>query len=207
MPLLPAIQSHVRSHVLPDASTIPEERQTTLARLAAFVSERIQRGQPAALTFICTHNSRRSQLAQVWATAAAEWFELEGVRTFSGGTETTAFDPRAVAALQRVGFQIETSGTNNPRHRVRMGPRTTTLSCSSKHYRDRTNPSDGFAAIMVCAAADASCPTITGAALRVGLPYDDPKESDDTPQETACYDERSRQIATEMVYLMSLVRA
>jgi arsenate reductase len=38
------------------------------------------------------------------------------------------------------------------------------------------------------------------------LPYDDPKISDGTPLESTTYDQRSEQIATEMLYLMSEVK-
>lgn len=206
-PLFAALEAHVRERVLPAVAQVPDERRAQLARLAAFVAERRQQGQSAALTFICTHNSRRSQMGQVWAATAAAWLGVEGVRTFSGGTETTAFNPRAVAALQRAGFEIDDPGGDNPHRRVRMGAQAPELSCFSKRFGDDANPHEDFAAVMTCAAADASCPTVPGAALRLGLPYDDPKVADDTAQETARYDERSQQIAAEMFYAMSLVQA
>ena len=45
----------------------------------------------------------------------------------------------------------------------------------SKHYGDPANPQQGFAALMVCGEADAACPFVKGAALRVSMPYLDPK--------------------------------
>jgi hypothetical protein len=59
---------------------------------------------------------------------------------------------------------------------------------------------------MTCSEADKNCPVVRGAAVRVALPYEDPKVADGTPAEAARYDERSRQIATEMFYLFSEVR-
>ena len=60
---------------------------------------------------------------------------------------------------------------------------------------------------MTCSRADESCPVVMVADLRVGIPYDDPKAADGTPEESARYDERCKQIATEMFYLFSLVEA
>lgn len=203
----PALHAHVREHVLPAMAEIPAERRAVLAQLAAFVSERRAEGQPAELTFICTHNSRRSQLGQVWAATAAAWLGVDGVRTFSGGTEVTAFNSRAVEALRRAGFEVGGAEGDNPRYAVSMGPAGAPTEGWSKRYDDETNPQQGFAAIMTCSSADASCPTVKGAALRLSLAYDDPKQADGTPQEAARYDERSRQIAAEMFYLFGLVQA
>ena len=75
----------------------------------------------------------------------------------------------------------------------------------SKVYDAPVNPSEGFVAVMTCTQADEDCPYIPGAALRVALPYDDPKASDGSTAEAATYDERCRQIATEMFYLFRSV--
>ncbi len=204
--LHPALEDTVFTRVLPAMEAIPLERRSELLRLSTFVRNRIDAGEPARLTFICTHNSRRSHMAQVWAATAAAWYGIEGVETYSGGTEATAFNPRAVAALERAGFEIANPGGDNPRYRVRFGPDAPPLTCFSKVTSESPNPREGFAAIMTCSAADEACPIVDGAALRVSIPYIDPKEADDTPEETARYDARSLQIAAEMFYLMSRVR-
>lgn len=43
--------------------------------------------------------------------------------------------------------------------------------------------------------------------LRLPIPYVDPKAADGTTEEAAVYDERTKQIATEMFYLMSQVES
>lgn len=205
--LYEALERTIRDRVLPGVAEVPAERRIELTRLAAFLRERLDAGQPAAVTFICTHNSRRSHLAQIWAATAAAYHGLDGVRTFSGGTEATAFDPRAVEAIGRAGFVVENPGGDNPRYQVRMGPTAEPMPCFSKVFGDEANPQEGFAAVMTCSQADRSCPFVPGAELRVGLPYVDPKEADDTPDEARVYDERSLRIAREMFSLMSRARA
>ena len=162
------------------------------------------------LTFICTHNSRRSHLAQVWAQVGAEVSGLQGVRTFSGGTEATACNPRTVAAMRRAGFQVAVQdtvhGATNPTYDVSMGKDVPGMACFSKTYTDEANPQQGFGAVMTCSSADRGCPLVHGAAARFATPYVDPKVSDGTDEEAATYDARCRQIGTEMLYLMGEVK-
>ena len=46
-------------------------------------------------------------MAAIWARVAAYRAGFTEVETYSGGTEITAFNPRAVAALRRAGFRVE----------------------------------------------------------------------------------------------------
>jgi protein-tyrosine-phosphatase len=186
---------------------IPAERQAELQKIARYVQERMHSGEPARLTFICTHNSRRSHLSQIWAAASARFYGIGGVEVFSGGTEATAFNPRAIAAAERAGLQIQkTEDGKNPRYEVRCQDTEKPLVCFSKVYNEAPNPKQDFCAVMTCSQADASCPVVKGSALRVALFFDDPKVADGTPEESATYDERCRQISREMLYLFSQIR-
>ena len=186
---------------------IPSDRKSELAKVADYVRERLAKSEPAKLTFICTHNSRRSHLSQIWAQVAAEYYGLAGVETFSGGTEATAFNPRAVAAMQRCGLKIvaDDPASTNPRYSVLTSDSATPQVCFSKAYGDPPNPSKGYCAVMTCSQADDACPLVMGCDLRMPIRYEDPKVADDTEFESQRYDERSAQICTEMLYMMSLV--
>ena len=192
---------------------IPQERKEDLKKIADFVANKKDSGETANLTFICTHNSRRSHLSQIWAAAAAAFYGIEeAVKTYSGGTEATAFYPSAVAAIERAGFKVDNPradnpGGNNPHYKVSYADNGKTLECFSKKYDDPFNASQNFAAIMTCSHADEACPFIPGADLRVPITYVDPKESDGTDREATTYDARCKQIATEMLYMMSQVEA
>ena len=187
---------------------LPEARKNQLEELALYVQTQRQAGAPVNLIFICTHNSRRSHMGQLWAATAAHYYGIgDGLHTFSGGTEATAFNPRAVAAMERAGFQVNKPGGENPRYEVQFAENASAMTCFSKKYDDPENPKENFAAVMTCSEADKACPYIPGASLRLALPYDDPKEADGTGEETARYDERCLQIATEMCYVMAKARA
>jgi arsenate reductase len=182
---------------------INKAHMESLDKIAAYIRSKQEKKEKCEIVFICTHNSRRSHLAQIWAQAAAENFELNNIVTYSGGTEATAFNPRAVTALQRAGFKIDSSGAKNPKYTVRFSDNAKGMDCFSKKYSDPSNPQKGFLAVMVCDSADEACPLVAGAEARVSLPFSDPKKSDGTPEEAVTYDSRSMQIAAEMFYIMS----
>ncbi|MEO0482971.1 MAG: protein-tyrosine-phosphatase [Planctomycetota bacterium] len=188
---------------------ITEARKAELAQLGAHIAEALAADGSAKLTFICTHNSRRSHMSQLWAAAAATRVGLAGVETFSGGTEETAFNPRAVAALSRAGFDIraEDGAMANPHYRVHMlaaGQAETPMTCFSKIYDKAPNPSEDFGAVMVCNSANEACPIVYGADFRLPITYVDPKAHDGTTKEAWAYDERCAQIARELLYAMRL---
>lgn len=185
---------------------ISDERKEELQELAHYIKSKTNTTDSSNLIFICTHNSRRSHMSQLWAQAAAFYYGKENIFCFSGGTEATAFNPRSVRALRKAGFRIEqTDSTSNPIYLVKFSDTEAPVKAFSKKYDDTFNPQKNFAAIMTCSHADESCPMVNGAEFRVAIPYDDPKIADNTPEEEVKYDERCRQIATEMFYIFSLI--
>jgi len=185
---------------------ILEDRKLTLRDIADYITMHLDAGKAANLIFICTHNSRRSHMSQIWAHAAALFYGIRDVQCYSGGTEATAFHPNAVRAMRKIGFEITQQDRNsNPVYAVKYAETAPPLHIFSKRYDDEANPDKDFAAIMTCAQADEACPVVSGSDFRTVLPYDDPKLADGTPEEEATYDKRCRQIAAEMNYLFSNV--
>lgn len=186
---------------------IPDERKAILKQLTDFVASKTKGGQKILLNFICTHNSRRSHIAQVWGQTAAHFYGVSNVETFSGGTEATAFNLRAVAAMKQAGFDIITlKDENNPVYTVTFSEDAPALTVFSKKYDDDFNPKKDFAAVMTCSHADENCPLVPGASARIALTYNDPKDFDGTPQEAAKYAERVHEIGREILYAFSQVK-
>lgn len=185
--------------------TISDERKSELEKISVWMAERIKSGKKIDITVICTHNSRRSHFGQVWLQTASYYYGIENVSTFSGGTEATAFNKRALAALKRAGFRIEALGaeTKNTKHNLTYARNKSPLLMYSKKYDNIQNPQADFAAIMVCSQADEACPIVPGADARFSIPFEDPKSFDDTPLEKTKYDERCLNMATEMFYVVS----
>ena len=185
---------------------IPEERRPLLEQLSTYIREKQRANQPVKLVFICTHNSRRSHMAQLWAQAAASYYGFKDVQTYSGGTEATAFYPAAVKAIQELGFEIEKEeDSSNPKYKVVYADDAPAVTVWSKMYDDWANPATGFCAIMTCTDADGNCPFVEGADKRIAIPYQDPKASDGTAQQEQVYLERASQIGREMLYAFSKV--
>ncbi len=204
--LYPEVETFVRARVA-EFDQIPLERRAVLGNLGSYVRAQLDSSGRCQLIFICTHNSRRSHMGQVWCAIAAAFYERPGVVAYSGGTESTAFNPRAVDALRRAGLRIEqTTQADNPIYHVRFSDAVPAITCFSKVFDQAPNPKQGFAAVMTCAQADAACPSVPGADARFAIPYEDPKAFDGDKLESIMYDERCAQIAREMLYLFSQVR-
>ena len=151
--LLPDLQNYCKI-LEGEFSQISDKRKENLEKIAEFVKEKYKKGAIVNLTFICTHNSRRSQFGQVWAKVAAGYygFDLEKIQTYSGGTEATACNPRTILALQRAGLKIEKINeisapiivANNPRYEVRFAEKAQPFFLFSKKYNDEQNPQKDF---------------------------------------------------------------
>jgi len=202
--LLPKILNYCEDRIS-EFDLIPAERKIILQRIADYIRSKRENSQAIQLAYICTHNARRSHFGQVWGAVAAAYFELSTAITYSGGTEATQMHPNAVSSLKRTGFDIsKNEHPSNHVYEVNFGTNLSTT-CFSKVYDDESNPQNNFAAIMVCSDAEENCPFIPNAEMRISTTYDDPKAFDNTPQQDAAYDERSAQIAREILYMFSLV--
>jgi arsenate reductase (thioredoxin) len=202
----PKIKNYI-DELVDQFDRIPPARKAVLEQISDYIRSKQGQNKPVNLVYICTHNSRRSHLGQVWAKAASHYYGIKDVHTFSGGTEVTAFNIHAIEALQRIGFTIQkTTDSENPVYFVYHTDEDEPGVCFSKVYDHPQNPRSGFAAMMTCSDAEENCPFIAGVELRVGTTYDDPKAFDDTPLQDEKYAERCRQIALETLYAFSLVR-
>ncbi|MFI8605205.1 low molecular weight phosphatase family protein [Cellulophaga baltica] len=191
-----------------DMERISAARKTILDPLTEFIQHKVKTDQEIRLNFICTHNSRRSHLSQVWAQAIAAHFGITNVYSYSGGTEATALFPMAATTLKNSGFQITSlSEGKNPVYSIKYAANEAPIIGFSKTFDAPFNPSSEFAAIMTCSSADQGCPFIAGAEKRFPITFEDPKAFDNTPQQAEKYQERSLQIATELYYIFSKVKA
>jgi arsenate reductase len=190
-----------------DLSDIPKDRLPVLHNLIDFIQNKKDAGITINLNFICTHNSRRSHLSQIWAQTMATYFGIENVFSYSGGTEATALFPTVVDVLSTMGFEITNlSEGTNPVHSIKFGDNLHPIVGFSKAYDNAFNPRSNFAAILTCGHADSNCPYISGAEKRIALTFEDPKAFDTTPLQQEKYWERSMQIATELCYVFSQIK-
>lgn len=189
-----------------DFESLTADRREVLQPLVDFIQSKVSGHQIIRLNLICTHNSRRSHLAQVWAQTAAAHYGIERVFCYSGGTEVTALHPLVAETLKSEGFRVQILAEgNNPVYAIKFAENEHPIIGFSKLYHDEFNPHEEFVAILTCSQADGGCPFISSAEKRIPITFDDPKIFDNTPQQKEKYAERSLQIATEMFYLFSQI--
>lgn len=192
-----------------ELNSISVNRTNNLLPLATNIASQLLIKKKPQLNFICTHNSRRSQLAQIWAKVMANHLELPTLDCYSGGTVATEIHPNTIETLTRAGFQVGLESNildYNPIYLVQYSEDYPPERCFSKVYNKAPNPNNDYIAILTCSEADDACPIVLGANTRYSITYEDPKASDGTPNENATYDESSKQIASEMLYLMTKIK-
>lgn len=187
--------------------SIPEDRKAKLRSLSEYLSDKWNSNQTPKAIIICTHNSRRSHMGQLWLAVGADYYALPEIETFSGGTEATAFHANAVNAVRRAGFEVQTENpdASNPVYQISWKADMDTYKAFSTRFDEAPNPTKEFAAIMVCSEADQGCPFVPGTEFRLALPFDDPKAFDGTELQNDKYDERCKQIGMEMLFVMNNV--
>lgn len=184
--------------------TIDKVRENILQDIASSIAQYLKEEKRVNLNFICTHNSRRSQLAQVWASFASNYFNLTSIESFSGGTAITAFYRNTIKTLQEAGFtfQLLEFSHQNPEYLITYEGCKNPIVGYSKLFDDHYNKKP-FIAITTCAAADANCPYISDALQKFHLPYNDPKNFDNTLYQSEKYLEINRHIAGEIYYIFN----
>ena len=190
-----------------DTATISKERKQVLQSLVDYMKLKREANEAIRINFICTHNSRRSHLSQIWAQTMAAYYNIANVNCYSGGTEATALFPMVAKTLEGQGFKIsKLSEDKNPVYSIKFSSNDPAVIGFSKTFSDAFNPQSAFAAIMTCSSADKGCPLVVGCDKRIAIMYEDPKVSDNMPQQAATYLERSLQIATEMKFVFSSLK-
>ena len=187
-------------------ANLSDERKNLLLKITKGITTEYNKNNIVNLNFICTHNSRRSQLSQVWGFFASEYFNLN-INSFSGGTETTAFFKNTVKTLQSVGFKFDLKDFShqNPKYIISFEGASKSIFGFSKRY-DNAENQHPFIAITTCNNADTNCPFIPEASERFHLPFVDPKSSDDTELQDETYLKTNLQIAGEIYFIFSEIK-
>lgn len=190
-----------------DIKTITTNRRSALELLINYIQQKQNSNEVIRLNFVCTHNSRRSHLSQIWAQTMACHFGVDSVFCYSGGTEETALYPMVASVLTEIGFCItHISEGNNPIYSIKYAENSHPIIGFSKQVDHDFNPKSKFCAIMTCSSAAENCPSVLGAEKRIAITYEDPKIFDNMDIQFQKYQERSLQIATEMCYVFSQIK-
>lgn len=198
---------------------ISPEHEKAARQLAAWLSAGASSSTERAVLVVCTGNSRRSVLGAALGNMASTYYDLSSVRFLSAGRRPTALNPRAASALERIGVEIRATGElaqsgpssePNPKYLLHFGGSGATQerlrAVEYSKSLSEAAPPFPFAALLVCNEADASCPTVPGAAIRIAAPFDDPKAFDGSPFEPREYDRARDEIGRVILYAALLAR-
>ncbi|MDR6302024.1 protein-tyrosine-phosphatase [Mesonia maritima] len=191
--------------LISQTASISEERRAQLDKLVEAIKTDISSFGIAQVMMICTHNSRRSQLGEVWLKTLIDYYNCKDIEAFSGGTEATAFHPTMIKAMTEVGFEFQQiEEGENPHYKLTsLRNPANYKSLFSKKYDDPFNTKENFIAVMVCSEADGGCPFVAGSSHRISLTYEDPKIFDKQPNALEKYKRKVYEIGREMLYIFS----
>lgn len=186
---------------------ISQDRRNELDIIANSIHTSLKNDGNANIIFICTHNSRRSQLCELWMDIFCDAYNLKYIRNYSGGTEATAFNKRMVKAIQDFNIPLhKLMESENTIYAIQDTNHSMYKTYFSKKYENTYNPNSNFIAIMVCDDAEENCPIVFGSSKKHSLKYKDPKFSDETPEEELVYAQKVIEVGTELLYLVGLLR-
>ena len=187
--------------------TLSKDRKEVLQPLIEYIQKKVNHQEKIRLNFICTHNSRRSHLSQIWAQTMAFYYETPSVTCYSAGTEATAMFYMVAETLKKQGFEYEKlDEATNPIYAIKFDCNEPPVVAFSKTLQHAFNPISNFAAVMTCSSANEACPFVSGAEKRFSVQYEDPKKFDNTDEMQQGYWDKSIEIATEMAYVFSKIK-
>ena len=184
---------------------VSNKRAIVLNEIVNYINKKRSENKISKLNFICTHNSRRSQFCQFWATFFSNYYNIR-CEAYSGGTVETEVYKSVVNNIRDYGFNISFKECNNPIYSIKF-KNVNLGNYFSKFYYDFKNPKNEFAAIMTCSDAEKICPFVEGSEVKFYLPYEDPKKYDKSKSEKNDYKKTSEKIASEMNYLFYKLNA
>lgn len=203
--MFPEIELMISKLVL-NFNSISSARKLQLDELACHLKLALSSSNKLNLLFVCTHNSRRSHMGQLWGRLAANYYKVENANSFSAGTEVTELNSNVIDMLQNNGFMVSTiQNVLNSAYVIEFGVNQS-LTCFSKLIDHEANPRRDFFALMMCTEAEANCPFVAGAIHRFGLPFDDPKAYDNTLKVSDAYLSTFEEIGVQILYLFNQIK-
>jgi arsenate reductase len=207
IPFNHALMSYCES--LPaEFANVPDSTGKMLREAGTYIIDHLDSGRETSISFVCEHNSRKSHLGQIWTQMAIQYYGIDSVKCYSGGTSPTYVNQRIIKALENAGFQISEKGIagNGPKYYLDFGKPSGGFEIFSKRYDHPMNPDTNYMAITLCYNPEECCPITGGADEQLTIPYEDLQPYDNTPLETARYDEQCRNVARDMFYMMDFVK-
>ena len=98
---------------------VADNRAFVLNEIVNYICKKISENKVPKLNFICTHNSRRSQFCQFWATFFSYYYNIK-CEIFSGGTLETEVNKAVINNIKSYDFNISFVESNNPIYSIKF---------------------------------------------------------------------------------------
>lgn len=179
-------------NAITETASIPDARKTILDETA------IQLAKKKYILFTCQTNSRRTVLLQAWAQTSFYYYELWDKSSFSIGDTVTDVPQVIAEVLTESGFvcmKLENADAKGYIISVSQGYEYILVSKKELGTIDTAK----VAIVNICFMGEKS--NLSTTMNPIYLPYQSPKEFENTLVEKEKYTALNKQIATEMFYL------
>ena len=146
------------------------------------------------LVFLCTHNSRRSQICEVWGSIFSLIYKKE-ILINSAGTIKTSVHKEIFNVLKKCGVSV------NENEEIAFKNLLIKLKSKTLDQIDAKK----FIAIMTCSDAEKSCPIDSRSVKNINMFFKDPKVYDNTKYMEEEYLKTNSNIAEELNYIFKRI--
>ena len=165
-----------------------QKRKKRLDNIASVINENLNKTR--SIVFLCTHNSRRSQICEVWGKVFAEIYRKK-ININSAGAFKTVVHSQVYESIVKCGLIV-----NNKKE----------IFFDKKKFKLNSKTTDSitmknFIAVMTCSDAEKSCPHDPKSIRNIKMFFNDPRIYDETDKMSREYLKTTTYIAEELNYI------
>ena len=165
-----------------------QKRKKRLDNIASVINENLNKTR--SIVFLCTHNSRRSQICEVWGKVFAEIYRKK-ININSAGAFKTVVHSQVYESIVKCGLIV-----NNKKE----------IFFDKKKFKLNSKTTDSitmknFIAVMTCSDTEKSCPHDSRSVRNIKMFFNDPRIYDETDKMSREYLKTTTYIAEELNYI------
>ncbi len=158
-----------------------QKRKKRLDNIASVINENLNKTR--SIVFLCTHNSRRSQICEVWGKVFAEIYRKK-ININSAGAFKTVVHSQVYESIVKCGLVVDN------KKEIFFDKKKFKLNSKTIDSLTMKN----FIAVMTCSNAEKSCPNDPRSIRNIKMFFNDPRIYDET-------DKMSREYLNTTTYI------
>tara|TARA_Y100001949_G_C15986510_1_gene330879 strand:+ start:2001 stop:2567 length:567 start_codon:yes stop_codon:yes gene_type:complete len=165
-----------------------QKRKKRLDNIASVINENLNKTR--SIVFLCTHNSRRSQICEVWGKVFAEIYRKK-ININSAGAFKTVVHSQVYESIVKCGLVVDN------KKEIFFDKKKFKLNSKTIDSLTMKN----FIAVMTCSNAEKSCPNDPRSIRNIKMFFNDPRIYDETDKMSREYLNTTIYIAEELNYI------